>query len=86
MGRPFPPGRMRWGTRRPGCVKRRGACAYVRPGRWSVDNDEMTTVVAHAAHAWLEASLFAPAGIVVTFAIARSALRGRQERGTKENP
>jgi hypothetical protein len=46
----------------------------------------MTIVVAHAAHAWLEVALFAPAGIVVSAAIVRSALRGRGARETKENP
>ena len=36
----------------------------------------MSFIVAHASH-WLEVALFAPAGVVVTFAIVRSYLSGR---------
>lgn len=41
----------------------------------------MTLTVAHAAHAWLEALLFAPAFVVVAFAIVRGRRHPR-----KENP
>ncbi|HEV2061310.1 MAG TPA: hypothetical protein VGR12_00545 [Solirubrobacteraceae bacterium] len=37
----------------------------------------MSLIVAHAAHAWLEAALFAPAAVVVTAAVVRSVVRGR---------
>ncbi len=62
-----------------------GACGVVRAGGGRVEDDEMP-IIAHAAHAWLEASLFAPAGLVVAAAIVRSALRSGGGRETKENP
>jgi hypothetical protein len=40
----------------------------------------MTFVVAHAAHAWLEAAVFAPPAVVVLAAIVRS-YRLRQDDG-----
>ena len=44
-------------------------------------------VVAHAAHAWLEVALFAPAGAVVLAAILRNRRGGsRDATPTKENP
>ena len=44
-------------------------------------------IVAHAAHAWLEVALFAPAGAVVVVAILRTR-RGASPDATetKENP
>ena len=47
----------------------------------------MTFIFAHAAHAWLEAALFAPPAAVVLAAIVKT--RRRESRGateTKENP
>lgn len=45
------------------------------------------TVVAHAAHAWLEVALYAPAGALVVAAILRSRRGGsRDVPETKENP
>ena len=47
----------------------------------------MSFVVAHAAHAFLEAALFAPAGVAVTAAIARGLLRRRDDAPEiKESP
>jgi hypothetical protein len=50
----------------------------------------MSFIVAHAAHVWLEVALFAPAGVVVTFAIARSVVNGRggasSTRSTTHDP
>ena len=44
-------------------------------------------VVAHAAHAWLEVALFAPAGAVVVAAILRTRRGGRGDATeTQENP
>jgi len=47
----------------------------------------MSLIVAHAAHAWLEAALFAPPAVVVVAAILRTR-RGASSDATetKENP
>lgn len=44
-----------------------------------VEDDEMTLIVAHSAHAWLEALLFAPAAVVVAVAIVRGRRHPRKE-------
>jgi hypothetical protein len=47
----------------------------------------MSFVVAHAAHAWLEVALFAPAGLVVVAAILRTRRAASPNATeTKENP
>lgn len=88
--RPFPPGPVRWGTRRPGCVNRPRVVTRTRGDPYGAAvrrSGEMSFIVAHAAHAWLEVALFAPAGAVVVAAILRPRRRGaRGATETKENP